>query len=449
MNAELPLINGFDRAATVGWSDGEPVSAARFCAAARALAADLPQRRHAINLCEDRLNFMVGFAAALIARQVSLLPYTKAPGVIRELCVAHTDSYCISDGGDLPVGVPAIMVPPWRAFGAAAEVPVIPADLEALVAFTSGSTGQPQAHSKTWGSLVSDARSLFRDLGVDASGAGTIVGTVPPQHVYGLETTVMLPLQNGLAAHSAIPLLPADITAALARVGGRCWLAATPLHLQACVAEEVPLPHLAGIVCATMPLSAELARQAERRWDVPVQEIYGCTEAGAVAVRRPAFAESWRVRPGMTLRRRDRDVWVGGGHLPQPIKLPDRIELASETEFKLLGRPGDMVKIAGKRVSLEALNQELQRVPGVSDGVFFIPEDCPPGRPRLAALVVAPGCDASAIRRALRERIDAVFLPRPVLIVDALPRGAVGKIPRAGLQTIAATAKSRRPRRSA
>jgi acyl-coenzyme A synthetase/AMP-(fatty) acid ligase len=449
VHAELPLINGFAPAAAVGWSDGGPVSAARFCAAARVLAAELPRRRYAINLCEDRLNFMLGFAAALIARQVSLLPYTKAPGAIRELCMAHADSYCISDGSDLPAGVPAIMAPPWRAFDAAAEAPTIPADCEALVAFTSGSTGRPQAHCKTWGSLVSDARSLFRDLGVDGSGAGAIVGTVPPQHVYGLETTVMLPLQNGLASHSAMPLLPADITAALTRGGERCWLATTPLHLQACVAENADLPNLAGIVCATMPLSAELARDAEKRWAAPVQEIYGCTEAGAVAVRRPAFAARWRARPGIALQRRDRDVWVAGGHLPHPMKLPDRIELVSDTEFKLLGRPDDMVKIAGKRVSLEALNRELQRVPGVRDGVFFIPEDCPPGRPRLAALAVAPGCDGSAIRRALRERIDAVFLPRPLLIVDALPRGTMGKIPREGLHTLAAAAKGRRSRRSA
>ncbi len=442
-------MNGFEPVSAVGWSNGETVSAARFCAAARALAAELPHRRYAINLCEDRLNFMLGFAAALIARQVSLLPYAKAPGVIRELCVTHADSYCIADGGDLPAGVPAIIVPPWRTLDGAAEAPTIPPEREALVAFTSGSTGRPRAHSKTWGSLVADARALFHDLGLDRSVPSAIVGTVPPQHVYGLETTVMLPLQNGLAADSGMPLLPADITAALARVRGCCWLATTPLHLRACVAENARLPHLAGIVSATMPLSAELAQDAETRWGVPVQEIYGCTEAGAVAVRRPALGAGWRVRPGMMLRQRGRDTWVEGGHLQEPIKLPDRIDVASDTEFTLVGRPSDMVKIAGKRVSLDALNYELQRVPGVRDGVFFIPEDCPVGRPRLAALVVAPGCDASQIRRALGERIDAVFLPRPVLMVDALPRGAVGKIPREGLQTLAATVKARRPRRSA
>ena len=107
-----------------------------------------------------------------------------------------------------------------------------------------------------------------------------------------------------------------------------------------------------------------------------------------------------------------------------------------------------MVKIAGKRISLEALNHELQRMPGVRDGVFFVPDDCPPGQARLAALVVAPELDAAAVLSALRERVDAVFMPRPLLIVDALPRGATGKVPREGLLALAQAAQTR-GRRSA
>jgi acyl-coenzyme A synthetase/AMP-(fatty) acid ligase len=51
----------------------------------------------------------------------------------------------------------------------------------------------------------------------------------------------------------------------------------------------------------------------------------------------------------------------------------------------------------------------------------------------IAALVVAPGLDAAAILDALRRDIDPVFLPRPLKLVDALPRGETGKLPRAAL----------------
>ncbi len=442
MAEALPLINGFEPSATVGWSDGVPVSAARFCAAAVRLAETLPRRRTVLNLCEDRLNFMLGFAAALIAGQVSLLPHSRAPVVVRELCAAYPDSYCLADGGNLLAGPPAFMVPPWTAFAGTADAPQLSYHLDALIAFTSGSTGRPEAHSKTWGSLVSDARSLCSDFGVDRSKLSSAVGTVPPQHVFGLETTVMMPLQNGVAVHSGLPLLPADIVAALTGMPGERWLITTPLHLRACVTDRAMLPRLAGLVCATMPLSVELAKEAERLWGVPVQEFYGSTETGAVAMRRPTYEEGWHARPGMRFSREGSDTWVEGGHLPQALKLADRIELVSDTEFFLLGRSSDMAKVAGKRVSLEALNRELQRVPGVRDGVFYIPEDCPPGEARLAALVVAPDLEPAAILGALRKRIDPTFLPRPLLIVDALPRTAMGKLPREEMLTLAEAAKS-------
>jgi acyl-coenzyme A synthetase/AMP-(fatty) acid ligase len=52
---------------------------------------------------------------------------------------------------------------------------------------------------------------------------------------------------------------------------------------------------------------------------------------------------------------------------------------------------------------------------------------------RLAALAVAPGVPAAAIMRALREKIDPAFLPRPLVLVAALPRNALGKLPREAL----------------
>ena len=53
------------------------------------------------------------------------------------------------------------------------------------------------------------------------------------------------------------------------------------------------------------------------------------------------------------------------------------------------------------------------------------------------ALVVAPDIKRSELLAALRAQIDAAFLPRPLLLVDALPRNAQGKLPRAELLALA------------
>jgi acyl-coenzyme A synthetase/AMP-(fatty) acid ligase len=84
-----------------------------------------------------------------------------------------------------------------------------------------------------------------------------------------------------------------------------------------------------------------------------------------------------------------------------------------------------MINIAGKRGSLADLNFQLKDIDGVQDGVFFERDDRPN---RLAALVVAPGLTPSAILESLRSRVDPVFLPRPLLLVERLPRQETGKL---------------------
>jgi 3-hydroxymyristoyl/3-hydroxydecanoyl-(acyl carrier protein) dehydratase len=55
---------------------------------------------------------------------------------------------------------------------------------------------------------------------------------------------------------------------------------------------------------------------------------------------------------------------------------------------------------------------------------------------RLAACVVAPRLTPQQVLSALRVHLDPVFLPRPLLFVDALPRTATGKLPRQALQAL-------------
>jgi acyl-coenzyme A synthetase/AMP-(fatty) acid ligase len=430
-----PLIAGFEADAPVGWRGGRPIRAAQFCAAALRLAEALPSKRFVLNLCDDRLNFMLVFAAALLARQVSLLPQSRAQASLRELHANYPESYCIADGSSLPAGLPAMLVPPWPAPDTAPGIPAIPSEQIAITAFTSGTTGRPQPQTRTWGSLVVAAQILNRRLAL-AAGRACVLGTIPPQHMYGFETTVMLPLQNGASIHPGRPLLPGDVAAALEEIPGERWLATTPAHLRPCIAGGTRVPRLKGVLSATMPLSPELATHARRLWEAPIHEIYGCTETGIVALRSPVAGEHWKVTDGLRLQQRGDETWVSGGQLERETRLPDRISLASETEFSLEGRPGDMVKVAGKRASLEALNQELLRVHGVHDGAFFLPEASRATSPRLAAVVVAPSLNRAAILRALRERIDPAFLPRPLLILDALPRTAVGKLPQEALAAL-------------
>jgi len=411
---------------TVAWRGGEPVALGQLLADVARLADRLPAGRNLLNLATDRYAFMVGFLASVGTGRVCVLPPTTAPAELPQLRARHPDLVALVDVDPPPPGLPAVRVDTGTQ-GVPFEPPDLRPDAVVAILYTSGSTGDPVPHAKTWGSLVGGAMALEGDLIRRGVGGGTVLGTVPAQHMYGLETTVMLPLAAGWPFHSGRPLLPADLCAARAAVPGPAVLATTPLHLRAMVVEGMALAEVAGTISSTMPLAGVLAGDIERLLGAPLVEIYGCTETGAVATRRTAAEEIWHPLGGVRVRF-GRTAWCEGGHVKGPVRLADRLRPDPGGGFLLEGRAGDMIKIAGKRASLAALNRLLVAVPGVLDGVFYGPTIDRTGLARLGAIVVAPGLDKEAIFARLAERIDAAFLPRPLYCADALPREASGKL---------------------
>jgi acyl-coenzyme A synthetase/AMP-(fatty) acid ligase len=133
---------------------------------------------------------------------------------------------------------------------------------------------------------------------------------------------------------------------------------------------------------------------------------------------------------------------VHGSHLPEDVMIPDIIEMVAGNAFRLLGRHQDVINIAGKRGSLAELNQRLNAMPGVNDGVIFMPRDSN----RLAAMVVAPALSLADIRHYLDSRVEAVFLPRPIYLVAGLPRQETGKLARkAVLELFERLSRANRP----
>jgi acyl-coenzyme A synthetase/AMP-(fatty) acid ligase len=304
--------------------------------------------------------------------------------------------------------------------------------------FTSGSTGLPLPHKKTWGSLVRNVRAEAQRLGMVEGMPWTLVATVPPQHMYGLESSVLLAMQSGGAISADPHFYPLDICAAIHAAPRPRLLVTTPFHLRSLLAEGLDVPPLDLLLSATAPISDELVQQVEQRFAAPLMEIYGCTESGQLASRRPALSAEWRLFPGVRLRFSNGRAWAEGGHVEGQVELGDVLEATAEDRFLLQGRTADLVNIAGHRSSLAYLNHQLNAIPGVLDGVFFMPQDASPERvARLTAFVVAPTLDAERLTRALRERIAPAFLPRPLLFVDALPRNDTGKLPREGLAALA------------
>ena len=434
----FPLLTHGPGERVAFWHD-RAVDRETFLAQVRRLAEDLPEAPFAINLCEDRYVFMTALAAAMIRGQTTLLPPGRAPKLIEELAADYAGSYCLVDAPTKIKGIDQheVFLDATGLTSDEEAIPAIPADLIAAIVFTSGSTGRPNPNPKRWGDLVAGLKLARQRFEFQSNERETILTTIPPQHMYGLEVSIVLPLVAGLCVHAGRPFFPEDIRRAISALAEPRTMFTTPTHLRACVDSGLQWPRLSRIVSATAPLSVELAARAEELYSCHVMEIYGCSEAGSMASRRTVAGDLWRFYDGITSHEHDGVVYVSAAHLPDPVPLNDFIEIQSDSRFKLLGRHADLVNIAGNRASLSDLNLKLNAIEGVRDGVFIMPPNqADDDVRRVTALVVAPDLEKREILAALAERINPVFLPRPLYKVDSLPRNAMGKLPREALSRL-------------
>jgi acyl-coenzyme A synthetase/AMP-(fatty) acid ligase len=433
-----PLLFGSDLDAPIAWRAGRPIARHQYLADVQALAAQLPVDGAMLNLSSDRYRFAVGLGAAMLRGQPNLMPPNHQSETVARLRCLFAQAYALVDAAGSSVALPQVHYTDAGGASASHAPPLPRAQLAAHV-LTSGSTGQPMPHPKRWGPLVdctvAGSRRLAEHLGrADLQGLN-LVATVPPQHMYGFESTVLIAMLGGAAFDAERPFYPADIVAALERLPRPRMLVTTPFHLRMLLEAGIPLPPVDLVLSATAPLSPQLAARAEAALHGPLVEIYGCTEAGQVATRRTTDGPEWRTYDGVTLRGDGDQTLAEGGHVITPTPLADILEVLDPQRFRLLGRSNDLINIAGKRNSLAHLNFHLNSVAGVADGAFWLPADEVDGAvTRLVAFVVAPTLPQAALQEAvlghLRARVDPVFLPRRIVAVEALPREpSTGKLP--------------------
>lgn len=417
------------------------VPLARFLDEVRGVAAGLPAATHVLNLCEDRYRFLVAFCAAAMRGQTTLLPPSRAEATVAQVRSRYPESYCIVEMDATKHPGAGYHVLPEVLPQRGGTTPCIDEDALVAIGFTSGSTGQPSATPKRWRAFRAgtgqNLAALTGLLGVGGERFTTpVVATVPSQHMYGMEMSVLLPLLGPVAVHGSRPFFPADIARAANDAATPPLLVTSPVHLRALLQSGVSMPPMAGIVCSTAPLPSELAAEAEQRYGCHVRELFGSTETCVIARRRTAVESAWTPLPGVCLTPQPDGTRVTAAHLDLPVVLADVVELEPDGRFLLRGRHADLLEIAGKRASLGDLTRILLGVPGVEDGVIVQLEAEKGGVRRIAAVVVALGMDEASLMQMLRGRCDPVFLPRRVRFVAQLPRNATGKIPRQSLLDI-------------
>ena len=402
------------------------VSVSQFVARAAELAAKLPNHPYVINLTADRYEFLLSFCAAVIAGQCTLMPSNRQAQTVQQVADDYPGSYVLGDSTLEGIESFDIAFEDLQAT-AQAIAPGIPEQQLCAIVFTSGSTGAATPNRKYWNTLRSGALNNADSLLKGQNARLNMIATVPPQHMWGFETSILLPLFSKIAVSCITPFFPQDIVNAIRSLPEPRALVSSPAHLDALLNANVDHVHIHRIFSATAPMSRQTARRLERRFAGRVVEIFGCSEAGTFATRKTSSEDLWHISPDFDLDITPDNVVIRAPHLPDDVVLNDVVELAGKRQFRWMGRDQDMVNISGKRGSLADLNHRLTTIPGVVDGVIFMPGE---NSKRLAALVVAPGMEPSDILGQLKPSIEPAFLPRPLYIVPMLPRQETGKLAR-------------------
>jgi len=421
------------------------ISVAEFMASARALSERLPNKPYVINLHRNRHDYLLTFCASVMAGQCTLMPPNRQENTLANLESAYPGCYRMGENDDGPLGLQQS-----RPAEYSSEIPNIPVQQLCAIAFTSGSTGSPSPNLKTWHTLHAGTQAncdaMLYGWPNPISGSANVLATVPAQHNWGLETSIMMPLFANLSISAASPLYPQDIVAALDQLPAPRILVSSPLHLQTLLRSKLRLPQLERVFTATAPLSQPLAQELEVAFGAPVLDVFGSSETGIFAVRQTAREDLWRISAPFHLEMVRQKLQVSAAHLPATVTLADQLELVGTHQFRWLARDNDQVNVAGKRASLADLNQRLLAIKGVQDGMIFKPVESPE---RLAAVIVAPELTAADIRKAMAQELDPVFMPRPVVFVSAMPRNETGKLPASAVQAVfTASRQAKKPKPS-
>lgn len=307
-----------------------------------------------------------------------------------------------------------------------------------LMLFTSGSSGDAELIARSFSEINAEL-ALFEAHWSSLSQEHQFAASVSHHHLYGLSFQLLWPLVSGRRIYAPRIRYMESLERCCACIP--TVLVSSPAQLSA-LPGSIDANNLKGqltlLLSAGAPLSDAAAKDAEEKLGLPVSEIYGSTESGAVAWRHQLENPLWTVFDSMQARLDEGLLSLCGPSLPQGtwLQTADRATINEVGQFKLLGRADKIVKVGGKRISLSAIERELEQHRWVSSARVV---QLKRRKSRIGAVVVlsheASGLlidqGALALKKqllhSLESSIERVALPRYWRFVPELPQDSQGK----------------------
>jgi long-chain acyl-CoA synthetase len=334
------------------------------------------------------------------------------------------------------------------------------ADLAVLI-YTSGTTGKPKGAMLSHGNLLHNVNSCRQCLKTVEEDRFAVL--LPMFHSYMLTVGILLPLLVGGSIVIVKSLHPARNLIQEIYTKKPTILPAFPQFYRSLVNAELPgkLP-LRICISGSAPLPGQVLREFESKFQIPLIEGYGLSEASPVVSKNPLDGTHKPGSVGLPIPNVEMSVQDDDGKLLEPNAVGEicvrggnvmmgywnHIEETAKAfrgDWLLTGdlgyrdedgyyyitdRKKDMLLVNGNNVYPREIEEVIYQFPNVKEAAVVGQADARRGETPVAFVVPSEGAnvDENALLKFIREKLADYKVPRQVIISPALPRNATGKI---------------------
>ena len=357
--------------------------------------------------------------------------------------------------------------------GAVAHPGMAEADDVALVLHTSGTTSRPKIVPLTQRNVTASAGHIAESLKLVAE--DRCMNIMPLFHIHGLIAAVLSSLGAGASVHCAPGFNALRVFSWLDEIEPS-WYTAVPTMHQAILSRASRNTESVGraranlrlIRSSSSSLPPQVMKELEDTFDVPVVEAYGMTEAAhqmacnplPPATRKPGSvgiaagpevaimdeSDSKLIDIGKVgeIVIRGPNVTPGYENNPEAnassftdgwFRTGDQGVMDEEGYILITGRLKEIINRGGEKISPREVDEVLMDHPAVAQAVTFAMPHDKLGEEVAAAIVLREGelAEESDVRDFVSRHLADFKVPRRVLVLDEIPKGATGKLQRIGL----------------
>jgi acyl-CoA synthetase (AMP-forming)/AMP-acid ligase II len=349
---------------------------------------------------------------------------------------------------------------------------------EAMVLFTSGSTGEPKGALLSHNNLLVNAKGIIRHTGLTSD--DRLLHVMPLHHTNGVNNQLMAPLLAG-ATVVLIEKFRAECLIDQIRTYAPTYVTGVPtmyLRVLPHISTKESLRSLRFLRCGSAPIDIRLHEQIEESFGVPLSISYGLSEATCTSTMNPPSArrigtvgtvlcgqEVKLFSPGTNkdvTASAEGEVCITGptimkGYIPAVKEFPivdgwlrtgDLGRFDGEGYLTITGRIKDVIKRGGEGLSPQQIETVLNSHPEVSISCVVADADRELGEVPIAFVVprVAGEVSEEGLKKWVDERLSRAYVPRAIRFVKTLPENSAGKVDRSALRALLARGLSEAPR---